>query len=143
LNIKNEKQKIPQFRSLPVFSEVRVTRSLVLCVCFVDMFCYICPFVLLLLVIVLSVLLRYTDSNYPFSIFTVLIWSGYGIGFCFVCFMFFCFVCLRPMCRMLQISGLSIADETEVPDQNHRPAVNHWQTLSHNVVSSTWAWTGF
>jgi hypothetical protein len=28
-----------------------------------------CPFVLFLLVIVLSVLLRYTDSDYPFGIF--------------------------------------------------------------------------
>jgi len=39
----------------------RVTRSLVLYVCFVDR-----PFVLFLLTIVLSVLLRYTDSDYPF-----------------------------------------------------------------------------
>jgi hypothetical protein len=40
-------------------SGVRVTRSLGLCVCFVDR----------CLTIVLSVLLRYTDSDYPFSIF--------------------------------------------------------------------------
>ena len=24
-----------------------------------------------------------------------------------------------------------------VPGENHRPAVSHWQTLSHNVVLST------
>ena len=24
-----------------------------------------------------------------------------------------------------------------VPEENHRPAASHWQTLSHNVVSST------
>jgi len=24
-----------------------------------------------------------------------------------------------------------LVEETEVPDQNHRPVVNHWQTLSH------------
>jgi len=30
--------------SLPVFSGVRVTRSLALCVCFVDRFVYFCPF---------------------------------------------------------------------------------------------------
>jgi len=47
----------------PVFSGVRVARSLVLNVCFVDR-CF--PFVLFLLVIVLFVLLRYTDSDYPF-----------------------------------------------------------------------------
>ena len=38
--------------SLPFFSGVRVTRPLVLCVCFVDR----CSFVLFLLAIVLSVL---------------------------------------------------------------------------------------
>jgi hypothetical protein len=27
--------------------------------------------------------------------------------------------------------------ETGVPGENHRPVANHWQTLSHNVVSST------
>ena len=43
--------------SPPVFSGVRITRSLV------------CPFVLFLLAIVLSVLLRYTVSDCPFGIF--------------------------------------------------------------------------
>ena len=27
--------------------------------------------------------------------------------------------------------------ETGVPGENHRPVASHWQTLSHNVVSST------
>ena len=26
-----------------------------------------------------------------------------------------------------------LAEETGVPGENHRPAVSHWQTLSHNV----------
>jgi hypothetical protein len=30
-----------------------------------------------------------------------------------------------------------LVEETGVPGDNHRPAVSHWQTLSHNVVSST------
>ena len=47
----------------PGFSEVRVTRSLVLYVCFVDRCLSFC-----LLAIVLSVL-RYMDSDYPFGIF--------------------------------------------------------------------------
>ena len=50
----------------PVFSGVCVTRSFALYVCFVDRYC---SFVLFRLVIVLSVLLRYTDSDYPFGIF--------------------------------------------------------------------------
>jgi hypothetical protein len=33
-------------------------------------------------------------------------------------------------------SVLSVG-ETGVPGENHRPAVSHWQTLSHNVISST------
>jgi len=28
-------------------------------------------------------------------------------------------------------------EETGVPGENHRPVRSHWQTLSHNVVSST------
>jgi hypothetical protein len=52
--------------SPPVFSGVRVTRSLVLCVCFVDRCLSFCTF---FLAIVSSVLLRLTDSDYHFGIF--------------------------------------------------------------------------
>jgi len=30
-----------------------------------------------------------------------------------------------------------LLEETGVPGENHRPVASHWQTLSHNVVSST------
>ena len=30
-----------------------------------------------------------------------------------------------------------LVDETGVPRENHRPVPSYWQTLSHNVVSST------
>jgi hypothetical protein len=30
-----------------------------------------------------------------------------------------------------------IVEETRVPGENHRPDTSHWQTLSHNVVSSS------
>ena len=52
--------------SPPVFIVVRVTRSLVLCVCFVDRCLSFCTF---LLAIVLSALLRFTDSDYTLGIF--------------------------------------------------------------------------
>jgi hypothetical protein len=52
--------------SPPVFSGVHVTRSLVLYVCFVDRCLFFCTFHS---AIVLSVLLRYMDSDYPFGIF--------------------------------------------------------------------------
>ena len=29
-----------------------------------------------------------------------------------------------------------LVEETGVPGENHRPAKSHWQTSSHNVVSS-------
>ena len=58
----------------PVISGVLGTIALV--VCFV-----ICPFVLFLLAIVLSVLLRYTDYNYPFGIFK-LFRSSFNVHYC-------------------------------------------------------------
>ena len=33
--------------------------------------------------------------------------------------------------------SISLVEETGVLGENHRPAVSRWQTLSHNVVSST------
>jgi hypothetical protein len=32
---------------------------------------------------------------------------------------------------------IELVEETEEPWENHRPVASHWQTLSHNVVSST------
>ena len=51
-------------RSPPVFGMARVTGSVGLCVCLVDCCLSFCAFPF-----VLSVLLRYTDSDYPFGIF--------------------------------------------------------------------------
>jgi len=31
-----------------------------------------------------------------------------------------------------------LVEETRESRENHRPAASHWQTLSHNVVSSTY-----
>ena len=52
--------------TLPVFRGVHVSQSLVLCVCFVDRCLSFCTFIV---AIVLSVHLRYTNSDYPFGIF--------------------------------------------------------------------------
>jgi hypothetical protein len=30
-----------------------------------------------------------------------------------------------------------LVEETGVPGENHQPPASHWQTLSHNVLSST------
>jgi hypothetical protein len=59
--VEQELPTLPEhLTSPPVFSGVRVTRSLVLDVLLI----VVCSFVLFLLVIVLSVLLRYMDSDY-------------------------------------------------------------------------------
>ena len=63
--MERELPTLPEHLSSPsVFSRVRVSRLLVLCV----LFCR-SVFVLFLLSIVLSVLLRLTASDYPFGIF--------------------------------------------------------------------------
>ena len=62
---------LPEHLNYPtIFSGVRVTRSLVLCVCFVDLCLSFCSFSL---AIVLSVRLRFTDSDYPFGIINLFI----------------------------------------------------------------------
>jgi hypothetical protein len=58
--------------SPPVFKGVRVTQSLVLCVCFVDR-CL--SFVHFPMAIVFSVLRRYTNSDYPIDIFKLVLSS--------------------------------------------------------------------
>jgi len=37
----------------------------------------------------------------------------------------------------ISLRQVLLVEETRVPGENHRPAASHWQTLSHNVVSST------
>jgi hypothetical protein len=65
--VEQELLPLPEYLgSPPVFSVVRVTRSLVLCVHFVDRCFFLLSF---LLAIVLFALLRFTDSDYPFGIF--------------------------------------------------------------------------
>ena len=119
--------KIHILSSPPVFSGVRVTRSLVLYVCFVDRGLSFCPF--FLLATVLSVLLRYTDSDYLFGIFKLFLLilyystlaeqelptlpehlssSSFQWGSCYSIFSFICMFCrslfvlfyffIQPLC---------------------------------------------
>jgi hypothetical protein len=71
-----KKQKLLTLRESHVFTRC-VTRSLVLCVCFVDS-CL--SFVLFLLAIVLHVLLQYTDSDNPFDYLQTLLHTRCLVG---------------------------------------------------------------
>ena len=45
-----------------------------------------------------------------------------------------------PLSTIFQLyckGSVLLMEETRVPAENHRPVTSHWQTLSHNVVSST------
>jgi len=39
--------------------------------------------------------------------------------------------------QVISWRSVLLVEETWVPAENHRPVASHWQTLSHNVVSST------
>jgi ABC-type Fe3+ transport system permease subunit len=45
--------------------------------------------------------------------------------------------CLTTLSTIFQLYRVILVEKTGVPRENHRPATSHWQTLSHNVVSST------
>jgi hypothetical protein len=38
---------------------------------------------------------------------------------------------------VISLQSVLLVEETGVPEDNHRPAASHLQTLSHNVISST------
>jgi hypothetical protein len=80
--LEQESFSLPEhMSSLPGFSGVRVARSLV----FIIML-----FVLFLLAIVLSVLLRFTDSSYSFDIFRLFLSLGFFICSIFNVSVLFC-----------------------------------------------------
>ena len=59
--------------------------------------------------------------------FHVLVVIWFGLGLC----------CLTPLLAIFQLWGsVLLVEETGVPRKNHRPVASHWQTWSHNVVSS-------
>jgi hypothetical protein len=56
---------------------------------------------------------------------------------------FLCLVPLLTIFRLYRGGQFYLVEETEVLGENHWSVVSHWQTLSHNVVSSTpifWLW---
>ena len=90
--------------SPPVFSEARVIRSLVLCVCFVDR----CLSFFFWSLHSLSVRLRYTDSDYPFDIFKLFSL----VLFCQIGSLFFCVLC--PVTGMLDLASFLSLNRTVI-----------------------------
>ena len=48
--------------------------------------------------------------------------------------------CLMPLSRIFQLyqrHQVLLVEDIRVPGENYRLVTSHWQTLSHNVVSST------
>ena len=67
--VEQELRTFPEHMSSPpVFSGVRVTQSLVLCVCYVDR-CLSCCFFFFIWSLMLYVLLQFTHFDYPLGIF--------------------------------------------------------------------------
>jgi hypothetical protein len=49
------------------------------------------------------------------------------------------FIVLNTTCNNISViswSSVLLVEETVVPGEKRRPVARHWQTLSHNVVSS-------
>jgi hypothetical protein len=52
-------------------------------------------------------------------------------------FVFWCLMPISTIFRFFSWRSVLLMEETGVPGENHRPVTSNWQTLSHNVVSST------
>jgi hypothetical protein len=85
-----KKRKLLTLREAHDFTRC-VTRSLVSCVCFVDR-CL--SFVLFPLAIVLSVLLQYTDSDYPFDYLQALLHTRCLVGSVLLIYLVFLLCCV-------------------------------------------------
>ena len=57
-------------------------------------------------------------------------WFGRGVGYGFT----------FNNISVISWRSVLLVEETRVPRENHWPVASHWQTLLHNVVSSTAEW---
>ena len=44
---------------------------------------------------------------------------------------------LSPIVQLFRGGSVLLVEKTGVPGENHQSVTSHWQTLSHNAVSST------
>jgi hypothetical protein len=61
------------------------------------------------------------------------VWSAVDL----VCFRFMVFNATFNNISAISSRSVLLVKETRVSGENHRPDGSHWQTLSHNVASST------
>ena len=63
-------------------------------------------------------------------------WFNPGIENWNLCFVLFVWWCLTLLSTRFPWRSVLLVEETGRSGENHRPVASHWQTLSHNVVSS-------
>ena len=110
--------------SPPGFSGVRVTWCLVLYVCFVDRCLSFCTFPF-----------GHGVCFSPINGFWLPLWHLQTL---LIVLMVLVMVFNATFNNISGISWQSVllVEKTRIPGENHRPAASHWQTLSHNAVSS-------
>jgi hypothetical protein len=64
-------------------------------------------------------------------------WSWYRMAHCHVALVVVPYDAGFNNISVISWRSVLLVEETGLSGENHRPVASHWQTLSHNVVSST------
>ena len=127
--VEQELLTLPEHLSSPmIFSGIRVTRSLVLYVCFVDRCLSFCTFSLGHCVVCSSS--RYTDSDYPFGIFKLFLYL-------------FCWTIYIHEDKTTKIGQFvhDLQPKGKFYAQNLSPFQEHYKSCKHSTdVRSSWCY---
>jgi hypothetical protein len=75
--------------------------------------------------------------NVTFDYYEILVLMDYLLKKTILCKTSLYIIAILIIISVISWRLVLLVDETGVSGENHRPAASHWQTLSHNVVSST------
>jgi hypothetical protein len=79
----------------------------------------------------------YCFYQYYHNVFDITLFIIFSIGVSLLRVRFMVFNDTINNISVISWRSVLLVEETRVHGANHRPVVNHWQSLSHNVVSST------